>query len=202
MSIGNLIDNGNKGRNMPYQLAVLQLLGQIDASINTLPGIDYETRTTTYKAIAAGPGYSIDDILVRYDIISLPTGTVTTTVWFNQTTQAVIAAPAPANIVPIEGATSVTVINTSADPVPVALPVGVSRVPSVQLIPANTALSNTVAGKKQVSMRVTGANSRIDGVLIPNGITLTFTATSENDTVGSVSYQTGAGSTILITYLT
>lgn len=202
MSIGNTKTNGNKGNNVPYQLSVLQLLDKINSSITSLPGVDYETRTTTYKAIADGPGYFTDDILVRYDIISVPTGTVTTTVWFNQTTQTVIAAPIPANIVPIEGATSVTVINTAADPVPVTLPAGVSRVPSVVLIPANTALSNTVAGKKQVSMRVSGANGQIGGVAIPNGITLTYTATSENDTVGSVSYQTGAGTTILITYLT
>ncbi|MBK7819455.1 MAG: hypothetical protein IPJ60_19375 [Sphingobacteriaceae bacterium] len=74
--------------------------------------------------------------------------------------------------------------------------------PSVVLVPANTALANTVAGKKQVSMRVSGGNGQIGGVAIPNGITLTYTATSENDTVGSISYQTGAGTTILITYLT
>ncbi len=202
MSVGNLKTQGNKGNNFPYQHAVLELLGMINNSIAALPGVDYETRTTTYRAIAAGPGYVIDDIIVRYDIIDVTTGLVSTTVWFNQTQQTVIVAPAPANIIPISDATSVTVINTPANPVPIALPVGVSRVPSVQLIPANTALSNTVAGKKQVSMRVSGGNGQIGGVAIPNGITLTYTATSENDTVGSISYQTGAGTTILITYLT
>ncbi len=202
MSVGNLKTQGNKGNNFPYQLAVLKLLEQINGSITSLPGVDYETRTTTYQATAAGPGYSIGDIIIRYDIIDVTTGTVATTVWFNQTTQAVIAAPAPGNITPIQAPSSVTVINPTTNPVNVALPTGVSRVPSVQLIPANTPLANTIAGKKQVSMRVTGATARIDGVLIPNGITLTFTATSENDTVGAVSYQTGAGSTILITYLT
>lgn len=202
MSVGNTKTNGNKGNNFPFQLGVLQLLEQINASIGALPGVDYETRTTTYKAIANGPGYSIDDILVRYDIISVPTGTVTSTVWFNQTTQAVIAAPAPANIVPIEGATSVTVINTALNPVPVTLPAGASRVPSVVLVPANTALTNTIPGKKMVSMRVSGGNAQIGGVAIPNGTTLTYNAPSENDTIGSISYQTGVGTTILITYLT
>lgn len=202
MSIGNTKTNGNKGNNFPYQLAVLELLGQIAAGISVIPGVDYETRTTTYQATAAGPGYSIGDIIVRYDIIDVTTGIIATTVWFNQTTQAVIAAPAPGNITPIQAPSSVTIINPTTNPVNVALPTGVSRVPSVQLIPANTPLTNTIGGKKQVSMRVTGTTGRIDGVLIPNGITLTFTATSENDTVGPVSYQTGAGSTILITYLT
>lgn len=314
MSIGNLKDSGNKGNNFPYQLAVLKLLDAIANGISAIPGIDYETRTTSYQATAAGPGYSIGDFIVRYDIIDVATSTIISTIWFNQTTQATIAAPAPANIIPAPGPTSVMVnngaggaavniqdggnsitvdnsfldvalstrnaeatqlliqallttidgdtsnldvllssraseatlasvlaaltgmateatlltrlskadfearINTlgqklmaASTPVvlasdqssiPVTLPAGVSRVPSVQLVPANTVLSNTVAGKKQVSMRVAGANGQIGGVAIPNGITLTYTATSENDTVGSISYQTGANTTILISYLT
>lgn len=273
MSFANDNTSGSKHSNGSWQLSVLQLLGQISTGVGNIPGVDYETRTTTYKAIAAGPGYSINDILVRYDIIDVNTGIVATTVWFNQTTQLVIAAPAPANIVPIEGATSVTVINgpgaaavnvqdggnsltidnanlvdidniltnvldvllssraseftlsalnakfnslgqktaaasapvvlaSDQSAIPVTLPTGVSRVPSVQLVPANTVLSNTTAGVKQVSMRVSGGNGQIDGVAIPNGTILTYTATSENDTVGSISYQTGAGTTILITYLT
>ena len=47
MSIGNLKDQGNKGNNFPYQLRTLQLLAEINASISALPGVDYETRTTT-----------------------------------------------------------------------------------------------------------------------------------------------------------
>ena len=111
MSVGNLKNEGGKGTNYPYQYAVLKLLDQISNNISALPGVDYETRTSMYQAIAAGPGYSIGDIIVRYDIISVPTGTVSATVWFNQTTQAVIAAPAPANITPIAAPSSVTVIN-------------------------------------------------------------------------------------------
>lgn len=111
MSIGNLKDQGNKGNNFPYQLAVLKLLDQINSSITALPGVDYETRTTTYQATAAGPGYSIGDILVRYDIINVNTGLVATTVWFNQTTQAVIVAPAPGNITPYLPPGNVTVTN-------------------------------------------------------------------------------------------
>lgn len=202
MSVGNLKTNGNKGNNFPFQLAVLQLLDQINAAIGALPGVDYETRTTMYQAIANGPGYSIGDIIIRYDIINVATQTVAATMWFNQTLQTVIAAPAPANLTPIEAPSSVTVINSPLNPVNVTLPAGVSRVPSVVLVPANTALSNTVPGKKMVSMRVSGGNAQIGGVAIPNGTTLTYNAPSENDTVGSISYQTGVGTTILITYLT
>lgn len=114
MSIGNLKTQGDKGSNWTWQNAVLQLLGAIESSISALPGVDYETRTTMYQATANGPGYSIGDIIVRYDIIDVNTGTVATTVWFNQTTQAVIAAPAPGNITPIAAPSSVTVINGPA----------------------------------------------------------------------------------------
>jgi hypothetical protein len=112
MSIGNLKDQGNKGNNFPYQLRTLQLLGEINDGISALPGADYETRTTTYEAIADGIGYSQGDIVVRYDIINVATSTVTSTVWFNQTTQTTITpAPLAANLVPINAPSGVTVLN-------------------------------------------------------------------------------------------
>lgn len=113
MSVGNLRDQGNKGNNFPYQLAVLKLLDAINTSVSAIPGTDYETRTTTYQAIAAGAGYSIGDIIVRYDIIDVATSTIISTIWFNQTTQAVIAAPAPAALTPYLPPGNVTVNNTS-----------------------------------------------------------------------------------------
>jgi hypothetical protein len=107
MSLGNLKDNGNKGNNFPYQYKVLQLLSAINGGISSLPGSDYETRTTTYEAIATVVGqYTIGDILVRYDVIDVPLGTVATTIWFNQTTQTTISAPASANIQPYVAASA------------------------------------------------------------------------------------------------
>jgi len=109
MSKGNLKDQSGKGTNFPFQLAVLQLLGDIQS--NTAVGPSYESRTTTYQATAAGPGYGIGDIIIRYDIIDVTTSMILSTLWFNQTTQAAILAPAPGNITPIAGPTSVTVNN-------------------------------------------------------------------------------------------
>jgi hypothetical protein len=112
MSAGNTNTYGNKGHNYPYQISVLQLLEAIQQAIIGIPiGTDYETRTTFYEATAAGPGYFIGDILVRYDIINTPGGTVATTVWFNQTLQTTIAAPAPANIIPWAPPSTITVSN-------------------------------------------------------------------------------------------
>lgn len=58
MSVGNLIDNGNKGRNMPYQLSVLQLLSAILAASGggSLPVVRTPTlvRVTTAGSVAAG----------------------------------------------------------------------------------------------------------------------------------------------------
>jgi hypothetical protein len=114
MSIGNLKDQGNKGNNFPYQLRTLQLLGAINDSIAALPGVDYETRTTTYQATANGTGYSSGDIIVRYDIIDVATSTLSATVWFNQTLQTTITpAPLPGDLTPISAPSGVTVLNGS-----------------------------------------------------------------------------------------
>jgi hypothetical protein len=114
MSIGNTKTQGNKGNNFPFQLRTLQLLGAINDSIAALPGVDYETRTTTYQAIANGTGYSSGDIIVRYDIIDVATSTLSATVWFNQTLQTTITpAPLPGDLTPISPPSGVTVLNGS-----------------------------------------------------------------------------------------
>jgi hypothetical protein len=58
MSIGNLKDNGNKGNNFPYQLAVLKLLDQIAINIGSggLPVVRNPSmiRTSTNGTVSAG----------------------------------------------------------------------------------------------------------------------------------------------------
>jgi hypothetical protein len=117
MSIGNTKDQGNKGNNFPYQLRTLQLLSSINDGIAALPGVDYETRTTTYQAVCTicGPGYSTGDIIVRYDIIDVATSTLAAEMWFNQTLQTTITPPpAPGDITPISSPSGVTVLNGPA----------------------------------------------------------------------------------------
>lgn len=117
MSIGNTKDQGNKGNNFPYQLRTLQLLSSINDGIAALPGVDYETRTSTYQATCTicGPGYSTGDIIIRYDIIDVATQTLAAEMWFNQTTQGVISpAPAPGDLTPISAPSGVTILNGPA----------------------------------------------------------------------------------------
>ena len=113
MSLGNLRDNGNKGTNYPYQLKTLQLLSEISVNTGTGGGggPTYGSRTAVYQATNNGTGYSTSDIIIRYDLIDIATSTVVSTVWFNQTTQATIAAPAPGDLTPVSPPSSVTVIN-------------------------------------------------------------------------------------------
>jgi hypothetical protein len=114
MSVGNLKDQGNKGNNFPYQLKTLQLLGAINDGISALPGVDHESRTSTYQATCTicGPGYSNGDIIIRYDIIDLATGLIDTTIWFNDTLQTQLSpAPLPGDLTPVSAPTSVTVLN-------------------------------------------------------------------------------------------
>lgn len=115
MSVGNLKDQGNKGNNFPYQLKTLQLLGAINDGISALPGVDHESRTSTYQAIANGVGYSIGDIIIRYDIIDLATGLIDATLWFNDTLQTQLSpAPLPGDLTPVSAPTGVTVLNGPA----------------------------------------------------------------------------------------
>jgi hypothetical protein len=115
MSIGNLKDQGNKGNNFPYQLRTLQLLGAINDGITALPGVDHESRTSTYQAINNGVGYSIGNIIIRYDIIDLATGLLEATIWFNDTLQTQITpAPLAGDLTPVSAPSGVTVLNGAA----------------------------------------------------------------------------------------
>jgi hypothetical protein len=256
MANANNSEWGNR-RDFPYQNNMLLALGEIIKNTAVLSP-DYETRTTRYQAIANGVGYVIGQFISRYDIINVVTQVVTATIWFNETTQAVIAAPVPADLTPVASPTSVTVnngaggaavniqdggnsitvdnanldvalstllskvdfearINThgqktmaTSTPVvlasdqsaiPVTLPVGVSRVPSVVNVPASSAASTT-AGVKELSILVIGSGNTVGGVSIPSGTILSYVAPS-GDTVGALAYTTGGGANrLILTYLT
>jgi hypothetical protein len=177
----------------------LQLLGAINDSINALPGVDYETRTTTYEAIGSGTGYSIGDIVVRYDIIDVATSTVVSTVWFNQTLQTTITAPAPANLVPINAPSGVTVLNSSLTVDSGAI----LRTPNF-LRPSGS--NGTVtAGTYSMSFASVGTgNAIVGGMILKTGETLNFDAGAIDNTLGAVAYDTttNAGAELIIITLT
>jgi hypothetical protein len=200
MSIGNLKDQGNKGNNFPYQLRTLQLLGAINDGIAALPGVDYETRTTTYEAIGSGTGYSIGDIVVRYDIIDVATSTVVSTVWFNQTLQTTITpAPLAADLVPISAPSGVTVLNSS-------LTVDSGAILRTPNFLRPTASNGTVtAGTYSMSFASVGTgNAIVGGMILKTGETLNFDAGAIDNTLGAVAYDTttNAGAELIIITLT
>jgi hypothetical protein len=199
MSIGNLKTEGNKGNNFPYQLKSLQLLSAINNSINALPGVDYETRTTTYEAINAGPGYSIQDIIVRYDIINVATSTLAAEMWFNQTLQTTITAPAPLNLVPISAPSGVTILNGSVT-VNSAI---IQRTPN--FLRPTSSNGTVIAGTYSMSFASVGTgNAIVGGMILKTGETLNFDAGAINNTLGAVAYDTttNAGAELIIITLT
>jgi hypothetical protein len=200
MSIGNLKTEGNKGNNFPYQLRTLQLLDAINNSISALPGVDYETRTTTYEAIGSGTGYSIGDIVVRYDIIDVATSTVVSTVWFNQTLQTTITpAPLAADLVPISAPSGVTVLNSSLTVDSGAI----LRTPNF-LRPAGSN-GTVIAGTYSMSFASVGTgNAIVGGMILKTGETLNFDAGAIDNTLGAVAYDTttNAGAELIIITLT
>ena len=200
MSIGNLKTEGNKGNNFPYQLRTLQLLDAINNSISALPGVDYETRTTTYEAIAPGTGYVAGNIIVRYDIIDVATSTVVSTVWFNQTLQTTITpAPLAANLVPINAPSGVTVLNSS-------LTVDSGAIQRTPNFLRPTGSNGTVtAGKYSMSFASVGTgNAIVGGIILKTGETLNFDAGAINNTLGAVAYDTttNVGAELIIITLT
>jgi hypothetical protein len=216
MSIGNLKDNGNKGNNFPFQLGALQMLKMINDSITGGGGGGgLFTEATGLQVLAAlQNGQEFEQILVvDQGGVGCPANCpvyIQIRIWdsvnhvfgppvYYDASGAIVVPVGPLQFVNPQFVldnilTQVTAINNTVN-------AAVSRTPTIQLIPANTALANTTAGAKQLSMRVSGGNGQIGGVAIPNGVTLTYTANGETDTIGSVSYQTGAGTTILISYL-
>jgi hypothetical protein len=112
--IGNTNTDGVKKNNFPYQRAVLELLGKI-ANNTTSAGVDYEFRITPYKANKNGVGYSTGNFISRTDIINVATGTIVSTLWFNESTGlAIAAAPPIADLDPYIPPSSVTVSNLPA----------------------------------------------------------------------------------------
>lgn len=72
------------------------------------------------------------------------------------------------------------------------------RTPSVVIASASS--GSTTSGVKGVALLVQSDDATINSIAIPNGTSIEFNATGV-DTVGSISYNAGAG-TIIITYLT
>lgn len=92
------------------------------------------------------------------------------------------------------------VIASDQSAIPVTLSVATLRTPSMVLVPASTGTTNTTSGVQEVSLKVQGSNAIIGGVAVSNGTVVTFRA-NFGDTVDSISYSTGVGTTILISYL-
>lgn len=184
MSIGNLKDQGGKGTNFPYQLASVKLLDAIlQAILASGPNADREFRITTYRAIANGVGYSINDLISRTDIIDVATGAIISTLWFNETTGLTIAAPPIGDLTPYQP--------------PLSLPT-VVRTPTISRV-TSAAGSPVAAGARSVSIANTGAaNGLVLGTTIKPGEVLTWSAGAQSDTLIAISYD-GTGTELLIT---
>lgn len=185
-----LPNSGTQGSYFKYQYGVLKLLEQIAAAVAVI-GPDNETRTTRYEVVAGptppGAGYSIGDFLVRYDIINTVTGTITSTIWFNQTLQTTLVGagnPNPADIVPAAASLSTTVLN----------PFNLEATQLLVLADTNTIADDTTsldtklppqgAAVTAASTPVNIASDQIVPVSLPSG-TQALTSSEETDSTNS-----------------
>ena len=200
MSIGNIKDQGNKGNNFPYQLKTLQILSAINDGITALPGVDHESRTSTYQAINNGVGYSIGDIIIRYDIIDLATGLIDSTVWFNDTLQTQLTpAPLPADLTPVSAPTGVTVLNGPAGAAVNIQDGGNSiTVDATSLpLPTGAATETTLTNIKSNSI---SKINRIKGAANYNRVFVYYVGTSNVNTITHTGTTDFAGETIIETF--
>jgi len=199
MSLGNLKDQGNQGKNTPYQIRTLQQLGLIEKAILTAAGADRELRITTYQAIANGGTYSIGDIITRTDIIDVVTSTIVGTIWFNESTGVAIPPVPIADITPysVGNVTVTNPFNLEATQLLIlAALTAVVRTPS--LVRA-TGAGNVAAGARSVSVFNAGAaNGLWLGVTIKPGEQLSYSADGQGDTLSAFSYD-GTGTELVIT---
>lgn len=212
-TVGNPNTEGNKKSNFSWQSKMLQVLGQIATAIPASACCPTAATEATLLSVLAAiqNGQEFEQIMVideggvgcpddcpvylQIRIWDTVTHTFGPPVYYNASGAVVVPVGPLKFINPLytlqDILTQVTAINAST-----------SRTPSIVEVPPNTPVSNTTAGVKQLSIRVrSGANAQINGVSVPNGFTVTYTANG-SDTIGSISYQTGAGTTLLISYLT
>lgn len=216
-SKGNVLTDGNKGSNFPFQIKMLQGLECINNSILTMLQPDHELRVTNYKANKNGVGYSTNDFISRTDIIFVPTGVIISTLWFNETTGLTIAAPPIADLDPYIPPSSVTVSNLPAalgqqlmagslsvtiasnqTTLNVSLPTVVRTPTYFQAVAAGTVL----AGARSVSVYNSGTTAGVWlGTPIAPGVQLSFSAGGQNDTLGAFAYTASATATLEITVI-
>ena len=187
MSVADRSNNSNR-YNFPWQFNMLELLGTIASNTTGAGGADYELYTRTYQVttctVPCGPGYSLNDIVTSIDIILVPAGTISSTLWYNNTTGLYfVPAPPIVNLTPYSPVTP-----------------GVVRTPTVFRDTAAVGSPITM-GKSSISIANTGGVAgTVNGIALNPGETVNFSVTTPGDTLAAVTYN-ATGTNFLITYI-
>lgn len=204
MSIGNLKDQGNKGNNFPYQLAVLQLLDQIANGGGGGGGCcpTAATEATLQQVLAAIQGGSLffNNLVIdqggvgcpascpTYSEVNVWNGVNFTTTYYDASGAVVIPVGPLVYVNPQyvlnDILLQVTSINTAT-----------ARTPAMFRASATGVIT---AGKRSVSISNAGsANGAVMGTILRPGEIVTFDAGSLKDTLGVITYD-GTGTDLLI----
>jgi hypothetical protein len=212
MSIGNLKDYNNKGNNLPWQLAVLELLGLISVNSNTSglaqettlqqvlatlqSGVDFEAKlvvdnnnVTWLEVRIWNQGTSSFNPPVYYSAGSnVPGSPALPITYINPQT---LLAQIVANTIGLATETTLSAINIKLT--------GASRTANYIVATTN---GSTPAGVQSISLSFRGANGTLNGAAVPNGFTISFSPNKGEDTIGSINYTvpTTGAMQILIAY--
>jgi hypothetical protein len=155
-----------------------------------------------YLAIAAGTGYSIDDVIRRTVVMdtSVTPPTQSSETWVNVTTGATIAAPVATHIALTPTSDSLTDSQLRASPVIVDVVVKPVVTRSVSIDRISNAIITAAAGAKELSFAVEAGFAMIQGAYMPAGYSVTFTAYSDGEVLGAVTVDATNG-TVLVTVI-
>jgi len=202
MSIGNLKDQGNKGNNFPFQLAVLQLLDSISTGTSSPCCPTAATEATLQQVLSAIQGGSLffNNLVIdqggagcpancpTYSEVSVWNGTGFTITYYDANGAVVVP------VGPLVYVNPQYVLND------ILLQVTSINTPTVRT-PAmfrTSAAGAVTAGKRSVSIRNAGAaNGTVLGANLLPGEVVNFDAASLKDTLGAITYN-GTGTDLLI----
>jgi len=210
MSIGNLKDQGNKGNNFPYQVAVLQLLDQIATSSGGGCCPTAATEATLQQVLAAIQGGSLffNNLVIdqggagcpgacpTYSEVNVWNGVGFTTTYYNANGGVVVPVGPLVYVNPQyvlnDMYLQLIAINTNTTTTPTVLTPTITRV---------TTSGTISAGKKSISVYNSGlANATVLTVTVKPGETYTWSTSLKGETLAAVAYD-GTGTELVITTL-
>lgn len=211
-SLGNTKTEGTKGSNYNFQLRMLELLGMLVSAPACCPTAATEaTLVQVLSAIQSEQEFEAKLVLDNLGVVWLEvriwnvvTHTFDPPVYYLPGSNAPGVPTLPINYIDPTSYLSLIAANTLATANSVANIdanlSGVAKTPNASEVSVN---GSTPVGVRSVSLWFRGNNGTLDGIPVPNGAMISYSADGENDTLNAIAYEvpTTGEARIIITYV-